>query len=239
MLAVLSTFLFFSGFAQAPANATAYDCNGNSETIYNILGTGKSVIVAHKGVDCSICINSAPGWQTWALANNSKVRVWGAISYTYSPSQFTTLNMCTKTTQWVNTHNWNDIFTFPDSTRDWVNGGSPRYYVYSAIDSSIVYQGPNSTTARNMSLAQSTVGLRNNLLANSHIYIAGDQLQMKNLPSTVKSVLIYNLKGQLIVQERIENENQLINLAHLNSGIYIAQFRTNNNKFESVKLSLN
>lgn len=238
---VISFSLLFSsiGFTQPPANITVYDCNGASKNIYNTLATGKSIIVAHKGVDCSICINSAPGWQTWAASNKNKVEVWGAITYTYNPAQFTPANMCAKTAQWVTTHNWMDIFTFPDSNRIWVNGGSPRYYVYSAIDSSIVYQGSNSTTARNTAIAQSVVGLEKSFLANSSIYIVEKQLQLKDLPSFIESVMVYNLKGQLVLQEKVIYENQVINMTNLKAGIYIAQFRTNDNRLESLKLSLN
>lgn len=238
---ILSLFLLSAslGFAQAPTNATVYDCSGNSKNIYATLATGKSVIIAHKGVDCSICVNTAPDWQTWASNNTADVEVWGAITYSYSSSQFALADMCTKTNQWVNTHNWVDIFTFPDSNRLWYNGSSPRYYVYSAIDSSLVYQGSNRVTARNTALAQSVaVGLNQNLLANSKVYVAEQQLQMKNLPSSLRAVALYNLKGQLIIEKRISSENEMINLEGYDSGVYLVQFRSANGS-ESKKIHIN
>jgi len=106
--------------------------------------------------------------------------------------------MCTKTTQWVNTHGWTNIFTFPDSTRAWVNGGSPRYYVYSAIDSSLVYQGPSSGTARNMALAQSTVGIDESLIENSKFIYNSGNLIISEIDASAKSIQIYSISGQLM-----------------------------------------
>ena len=235
--ALFSTLLLCSVLlAQVPANKTAYDCSGNTETIYDILGTGRSVIVLHKGVDCSICRNSAPGWQTWAAANTTNVRVWGAITYTYSSSQFNTTNMCQKTTSWKSQYNWNDIFTFPDSSREWVNGGSPRYYVYSAIDSSIVYQGPNSTTARNTALAQSTVGLSKIILNDSKIYFDSYNLRIENLDASVNSYRIFNPKGQMVAEGGILNGNAIVSTNGFSKGVYIVQLIDNNNKTESRKV---
>jgi hypothetical protein len=63
---------------------TVEDCNNNSNSIFNILASGKALIIASKGFDCSICVNRAPGWGTWATANKQQVEVWGAMTNTYS-----------------------------------------------------------------------------------------------------------------------------------------------------------
>lgn len=234
---LLFSLLFISSlaFAQAPANKTVYDCSGNSKEIYATLGTtGKSIIVAHKGVDCGICINSAPGWETWASANTNKVEVWGAITYTYNPNAFT--NPCTKTTQWKSTHNWNSIFTFADSARDWVNGGSPRYYVYSAIDSTIVYQGPNSTTARNMALAQSVVGIqKSNLREDFNLRFANEQLSL-SAPLNIKSVQIFSIDGRLVVNRLINQPAIEITTSGFANGMYIVLVEDENGNLGSEKI---
>lgn len=235
LLTLLTVLSISTAFAQIPTNATVYDCNGASKNIYATLATGKSIIIANKGVDCSICVNSAPGWQTWAAANTGDVEVWGAITYTYSPSRFTVANMCFETARWKSTHAWNDIFTYPDSNRLWAQPSSPRYYVYSAIDSSIVYNGTSSVIARNTALAQSTVGISSSILNNAKVFAANDLLNIKNLPQNVNQLSIYNTNGQLVLEHRLTEGNQEINISNYKKGIYIVRF-ANEKGTESRKL---
>lgn len=220
--------------AQIPSNATVYDCQGNSKNIYQTLSAGKSVIVLHKGVDCSICRNSAPGWQTWAAANSNDVDVWGAITYTYNASNFNP--PCQKTTAWKSQYSWNDIFTFADSNRQWVAGGSPTYYVYSAIDSTIVYTGSNPTTARNIAIAQSTVGLKKSILDGSSIYYSNNSIYLKNLRDNIETLSIKALNGQTIKEIMINTNVDLINVENLPKGLYILNFKANDGKQDSKKL---
>ena len=236
ILLVLFSFFAVQGFAQPQGDYTAYDCNGNSKNLYATLASGKSVIVAHKGVDCGICINSAPGWQTWAAANTNKVDVWGAITYTYNPNQFTTANMCSRTASWKNTHGWNDIFTFPDSTRLWVNFSSPRYYVYSAIDSSLVYQGPSSSTARNMAIAQSTVGIQDNLLRGSKFIYTSGQLTIENLNSAVQQISVFSISGKLVAEYSTNSTRFNQDVSNLGKGIFVLQVRDNQGSVNNKKV---
>jgi len=224
----------FGVLAQVPADATAYDCNGNSKNIYATLATGKSVIVLHKGVDCSICRNSAAGWQTWAAANTNNVDVWGAITYTYSSRSFQP--ECPRTTNWKSTYNWNNIFTFADSSRRWYTGSSPKYYVYSAIDSSIVYQGSNSTTARNMALSQNTVGIDKALLAESNVFYSNGSVIMEDLPSELQAISIYNISGQLLKQINSIQSSEIIDVSDFKKGTYVIQFVSNEQKVSSKKI---
>jgi hypothetical protein len=222
-------------FSQVPLNRTVFDCSNNSKNIYATLATGKSIIVLHKGVDCSICRSAAPGWQTWAAANTTNVEVWGALTYTYSGSAFPVSNMCTLTTNWVSRYGWNDIFTFPDSNRLWVQAASPRYYVYSAIDSSIAYQGPNSTTARNVALAQSAVGLNGTILNDAKVYATNGRLIIKDLPKEINSFTIRNVKGQVIKINRSVSPNFEMDVSIFPKGIYFIQF-VSERGYESRKL---
>tara|TARA_B110000503_G_C7142794_1_gene411636 strand:+ start:1118 stop:1387 length:270 start_codon:yes stop_codon:yes gene_type:complete len=88
--------------------------------------------------------------------------------------------MCTLTNNWVTTYGWNNILTFPDSNRLWVQAGSPRYYVNSAIDSS-------SSIARNTAIAQSTVGINRSILEDAQIYSYNGELVIKNLQKEIKA----------------------------------------------------
>lgn len=241
MLRIICSFICLftvtSVMSQPPSNRTVYDCNANSKNIYTTLATGKSVIVAHKGVDCSICRSAAPGWQTWAAANSTNVEVWGAISYTYSSSAANfTNNSCLLTNNWKATYSWNDIFTFPDSNRLWVQASSPRYYVYSAVDSSIVYQGPNSSIARSMALAQSTVGIQKKILQDAKIFVTNELLNLENVPQNIEKISIYNTNGQLVLNQFITRGYEQINISGFKKGVYIVRFSSDNGNFESRKL---
>lgn len=218
--------LFGYTYGQVPANRTVYDCNNNSKNIYATLATGKSIIIAHKGVDCSICRSTAPGWQTWAAANSTNVEVWGALTYTYSSSAFPTptQTVCDLTQLWETRYGWNDIFTFPDSNRLWFQGSSPRYYVYSAIDSSIVYQGSSSTLARSNALAQSTVGLNSTVLDDAKIYSFDGQIIIKDLPIGITEMKLFNTSGQLVFERDLNTTNSNFDVSEVNKGIYILQF---------------
>ena len=225
--------------AQVPANKTVYNCNNGSKNIYATLATGKSIIVAHKGVDCSICRNSAPGWQTWAAANTSKVEVWGAITYTYNPNQFTPANACQKTLTWKNQYNWNDIFTFADSSRSWVNGGSPRYYVYSAIDSTIVYQGSSSSTARSMAIAQSTVGIKKiDLKADLNLKVSYGELSISSSLNRIKSVQLFSVDGKLILNQLVNSNFYKTNISEYTKGSYIILVEDINGNLGTDKIVL-
>lgn len=226
----------FSLSAQPPTNATVFDCNGVSKNIYQTLATGKAVIVLHKGVDCSICRNAASGWQTWAAANSTNVEVWGAITYTYNAASFQP--MCQKTLNWKNTYNWSSIFTFADSNRQWIGPGSPQYHVYSAIDSSIVYSGGNPTTARNIALMQSTVGLQNILLEGSNIYYNNGSIRMENLNQNITELDVYSVNGKLVKHLSIQDSDGSFSVSDLKKGIYLLNFKTSENQFSTKKISI-
>ena len=226
---LILTSIFFSTIctAQAPLNKTVYDCDSNSKNIQDVLGTGKALIIAHKGVDCSICKSSAGPLQTWAAANKSKVEVWGAMSYRYNPNSFKP--ECQKTKDWDSTYAWNDIFAFADSSRSWAASSSPRYYVYSAIDSTIVFQGSSRTVAQDSALNHSTIVVGLNELSAAEqikvVYNAG-QIELKNLPEKTIELFVYNLNGKLIEKRRDFNLSTSINTAGFEKGIYILQLRT-------------
>ena len=224
-----------AAIAQVPSNRTVFDCSSNSKNIYTTLATGKSIIILHKGVDCSICRSAAPGWQTWAAANTTNVEVLGALTYTYSGSAFPLSNSCTLTNNWVTTYGWNDIFTFPDSNRLWVQAASPRYYVYSAIDSTIVYHGPNSAIARSTAIAQSTVGINRTILRNAKVFSYNGQLFLKNLPEDIRTLTILTINGQVVLEKAMQINQENIDVSEFKRGTYILKF-TSPKGIESKKL---
>ena len=213
-----------------PLTGSFTDCNNNTRDIQATLGTGKALIVAHKGVDCSICISQAPGLQTWAAANKTKVDVWGAITYKYNPNTFST--PCPTTTAWFTTHGWTDIFTFPDNNRVFYNNATPRYYVYSPRDSTIKYSGSNRTTAYSVALAESTVGIEDyQLESNIDWTMSYNQLQLTNNSSESIQLRVYDLQGKLYIDRTISAGTSSIDLSALSNSLYLVQFSTGSAAF--------
>lgn len=227
IFSALFLLLATASFAQVPLNATVYDCDSNSKNIQDVLGTGKALIIAHKGVDCSICRSSSGPLQTWAANNKSKVEVWGAMSYRYNPNSF--VPACQKTKDWDSTYKWTDIFSFPDTGRSWAASSSPRYYVYSAIDSSIVFQGSSRTVAQDSALNHSTilVGIDElDKVKGLKINSQRDQLYISNLPEGMSELVIYDLNGRELKRKVSTSSETSINTAGIDKGIYILQLRS-------------
>ena len=222
LLSLIFSLSFFTINAQAPSNVTVYDCTTASRNIYNTLGTGKSVIIMSKGVDCSICMSVAPGWQTYALDNKSTVEVWAAMTYTYNPATFSA--SCAATDKWVADYGWSDIFAFPDSSRAWYQSGTPRYYVYSAIDSTITYQGSSSAAARSNAIAQSVVGLKN-VFKGGNIQIAytNNQVRLNFIPEGINGYKMFDINGRLLEEATINNKSLTIESTSFKKGIYLLQ----------------
>lgn len=222
MKKILTLVLSFSLFSLAAQvmDRNVEDCANNTNSIYSVLGTGKALIVASKGFDCSICVSRAPGWGTWATANKQQVEVWGAMTNTYNSNT----PSCNMLNNWVSTHGWNDIYTFIDSAQYFFATGTPRYLVYSPVDSSLIYQGGSDSQARNLALNASQTGLslrRNYSLESISFFINKGTLRFSALPSENVLVEIYNLTGQKEKVQNLSKDNAVLPLNDLPKGIYL------------------
>lgn len=215
---VFSISLFF---LQAQVmDRSVQDCNSNANSIYNVLGSGKALIVASKGFDCSICVSRAPAWGTWASSNAQAVEVWGAMTNTYSAN----IPSCSALNNWVNTHGWSAIYTFIDSSQYFFASGTPRYLVYSPVDSSLIYQGSNDAQARTLALnaSQTVLSLRQNKsLEGINFFINKGTLHFSGVPSENILVEIYNLTGQKEKVRTVSKDNAVLPLNDLAKGIYL------------------
>ena len=201
-------------------NRTVEDCNNNGNSIYDVLASGKALIVASKGFDCSICVNRAPAWGAWATNNQQQVAVWGAMTNTYSSS----IPSCNMLNNWVSTHGWSDIYTFIDSSQYFFATGTPRYLVYSPVDSSLIYQGSNDAQARNLALNASQTGLslrQNRSLEGINFFINKGSLHFSGVPAENILVEIYNLTGQKEKVQKVSKDNAVLPLNDLAKGIYL------------------
>lgn len=233
---LLTYLLFIStvSFAQVPTSATVYDCNNTSKSISATLASGKALLIASKGFDCSICVNGAPALQSWAASNKSKVAVWAAMTNTYNNQTPT----CSNVSTWKSTHSWNDIFMFIDSTKRWFVNGTPKYYVYNPSNGAIIYSGNNVSTAQSMALNASLITStnNNNLLINSKIYLNQNEIILENIPRNSKRIEVYNLKGKLLSEVIILNEMKQVEIPiYQTKGIIFIRFIDNNNEISSKK----
>ena len=196
------------------------DCSNNTNAIYTELATGKSLIVASKGFDCSICRSRAAAWGTWATNNTLQVSVWGAMTNTYNSNT----PSCAMLTNWVSTYNWTDIYTFIDSSQYFFDSGTPRYLVYSPVDSSLIYQGSNEGQARTLALnaSQSSLSLRQHQsLEGINFFINQGAVHFSSVPAENILVEIYNLAGQKEKVQKVSKDNAVLPLNDLAKGIYL------------------
>ena len=231
-LTVCFALLSINLMAQTPTNATVYDCSNVSKNIYSTLSTGKSLVVLSKGFDCSICVSAAPAWQTFAAQNSANVEVWGAMTFTYGMA----VPNCNNVNTWRSAHSWNDVFMFIDTTERWYQSGTPRYIVYSAVDSSIVYEGRNATTARNIALNNSTVASLNTYnLDKFTIASSSRRIDLSNLPEDLKEVELIDLTGRTI-QRFSSVSNQLTIHTNNITGIALLKFTSQNQQVGTRKI---
>lgn len=215
-------------------DTTVTDCNNNSRSIYATLATGKALVVASKGFDCSICKNKAPGWQSWTSQNKSQVEVWGAMTFLYSGNTPT----CNDANSWVSTYSWNDIFTFLDLNKKWFTGGTPYYYVYDPSDNSIAYQGNSDAQARStaLSVSQVTIGLGEAIQKPFSVSGGEGFVSLDNLPHTTTKIQIVALTGKVIKTVNILSPQSVekVDLSNYTAGIYLVNVQ-NKNGFQAVR----
>lgn len=212
------------------------DCNNNSTSIHGVLATGKVLVVASDGLDCSVCKGKAPGLQSWAAQNKTKVQVWGAMTYTYSNSA----PSCVDVTTWVNNYSWNDIYTFVDANRHWFQSGTPRYTVYSPLDSTLAYQGfsESDAFAKALELAsQTSVSIKETAVSNEfYMSQSTGSIGLHYLPKSVVDIQVTSLVGKVVkkVKMNVETDKVALSTTDLGSGIYLVSVQ-NNQGFRAVR----
>ncbi len=228
-------YLFLFAIASLSLNAQVADrmvedCNTNQSSIYQVLASGKPLIVASKGFDCSICVNQAPGWGTWA-SNNPQVQVWGAMTNTYSSN----IPTCNQVSSWVSSYNWSNIYTFIDSSEYFFEFGTPRYLVYDPADSSLAYVGGSASTARStaLGLVTNNVSLKENTFEDIQFYYKNGTLNFMKVPEGNTLIEIYNLTGKKERVFTLRRDHKSFPLSDLPKGIYL--MRLSNSKSATTR----
>jgi hypothetical protein len=193
------------------------DCSGNSETLNQWLSAGTPVIVASKGVDCSICMSSAPAVGTFA-SSTPQVRVWAAMTYRYSNQDAS----CAQVNQWISSYGWSDVFAFADVTEAFKGSFFSRYIVY-ALDGSVAYDGPNFTTAGNTALGLvSGVGLAEGGKSQYSVLREGSNLVLSGIPQGESlDFELIDLAGRTLLRGTLSSDQASFSTAGLRSGIHL------------------
>ncbi len=214
------------------ADKTVTDCNSNSKSIYTSLATGKPLVIASKGFDCTTCQSTAAALQNWA-AQNPGVEVWGAmlnLNTSNTPS-------CTNVSAWVGTYGWTNIFTFLDDTRFWFKFGTPRYYVYNPADSTIAYEGSSQSTALSTASGLvTTVGQREVEKKEFSLNASNGSLSLFNLPQGPTTVQVVSLTGNVVKTVSFNSPGSLekVDLGNFSVGIYLVNVQ-NKGGFNTVR----
>lgn len=227
----LYTFLgiLFTLLSQAQVeNRTETDCEGNSQSIYEILESGKPLIIASKGLDCSICMGEATNLANFAN-NQPNIAIWGAMLYLYQNQD----PDCASIESWENSYGWDNIFSFPDIEEFWTGQGAPTYHVIDPSTAEIVYSGGFFSSASNTALGLITVGLEDEnrqpsftLFSNSGIL----NIEINSFSNGPGKIEVYNILGQKVFSNDLyikNGENKFRRGFNENSGIYIANFELN------------
>lgn len=204
------------------ADKSVTDCAGTTNSIYSVLGSGKVLVVASKGLDCSICKSSAPAVQNFAAQNVGSIEVWGAMTFTYNSNTPT----CAQVSNWVSTYSWTDVFSFVDSDRHWYMTGTPRYLVYDPADSSLAYVGANRSLAfQTAKSLVSSVGRGELDFSDINIINVEQGVEVQNLPAPI-SYDLYSLTGMVVLEGNLDRNENRVGTAGLKSGIYLLKLST-------------
>ncbi|MDZ7847681.1 MAG: T9SS type A sorting domain-containing protein [Owenweeksia sp.] len=230
----LYTFIFLLAtlpfLGQVP-DKTVTDCNNFTQSIHGVFATGQVLMVVSNGLDCSICRGEAPSLQNFASQNSTNITVWGAMTNRYSGA----IPPCSEVNTWVNDYNWNDIYSFIDSSQHWFKFGTPRYYVYDPGDSSLAYEGISFSTAKQTarSLANS-VGNRETGSPEFSLHTYQGFLEVQQWPYDRLHLTLLNITGKEIRNLHTSNADIRISTLGLAPGVYLVSL-SNGKGFKEVR----
>lgn len=223
ILSTLASFSMIAAIAQAVPNATFTDCNSNTRSVYQALATGKVLLVANAGTNCSICMGHAS--QVGDLATNymSTIEVWGSMT-----TKTGGMTDCNTVNNWVSTYGWDDVFAFLDNNKYWFNTATPGFTVINPSDSTIAYQGSNWNTARSAAIAiASTFDVKEENVITG-VSVGPNEIFVEVSNAVSGTFVMYDVTGKMVDKWQVQSNGLTIKLP-LNktpvSGIYILQIK--------------
>lgn len=240
-LLVLAVFAIAPAMAQVE-NITETSCDAESRTLYDVLDSGKAVLVASDGFDCGICMNHAQDVVEIADAYEGKLEVWAGMVNIYSMEETT----CENIDGWRTTFEWDNIFMFLDQDENWFLGGTPVYYLIHPDTKEIYYQGSSMPQVKAAVAAVIGYGLsvdETSIEEAFNFSIANNQIHLNATTNLAQEAAfaLYDINGRLLFQENISlNKGQntvSVNISErLSSGIYLGVVETKAGKFSSKLL---
>ena len=221
----LLSFIFLAHLAlgQAP-DFFAHNCAGKTQSLYQVLSSGKALVVASEGFDCSICQSKAAQLENRATNDSDRVVTWAAMTYTYSNQQ----PPCSELSRWDSVYAWETIFSFLDSNEYFFSLGTPRYLVYSPVDSSQIYVGSDEQQAyaqARQAAQQLLHRAPRPLLDNLHLQQQGGRILLRGLPRQPGQLQVFNLAGKRIYQTALRQGEENIPWQGYAPGVYLFHLR--------------
>ena len=226
---ILATFIYVSAGAQIE-DRTETNCNGESESIHAILDSQLPLLIASKGLDCSICMGHAAQLGDFAENNQGAVRVWGAITYTYSSQ----VPNCSEVDDWVSEYGWESIFSFVDEPEYWLETGTPRYIVIDPSTMEITYDGANISNAIDAAEDLMATASTGSAIGDSNIELWSEEgtIRIAGLRDGNWNLEVFDITGKQKMSTRIGSQGENARVAlpgDLSEGIYIVRLNSAGN----------
>jgi hypothetical protein len=246
VLLTISQLRAQSFLGQSVPDVTETACNNNTERIYDILATGKPILVFKTDM---ICSNTT----AWGTTVRQYADLYAAQYRTWVCADFIEANLPSEQCYYMQQYEQQtgmtsgSVFTFIDTTSVGPYDPSSRGvldilcyqgYVVIGLDSTIIYLGNDVNAAVSAALnASQTTGVQQN---------DGNDYSINLFPNPVTSILqietdleiqnihIYNQVGQLVLQSQLK-DTKTIDLTALNKGVYFINVENKDGLFSSRK----
>ncbi len=230
LLLLSACCIYIATNAQVVVDRDQWTCNSVHENLYTQLNAGKTVVIAMQGLDCPGCNQNATYLDTFASNNKSKLRVWSALQLMAGSG-----GTCTGVQSWQQTHGYNDIFTFLDSSNYWMSTYSAEWLVIDPADKSIKYKGFDRnmafTEARKIFDPTSVSSLNTMPLVNIYPNPANNILNIELQQDAL--VAIYTIDGRNICTVHYPKGSNTMSIGHLANGMYLLDIYTSEGRAQS------
>jgi hypothetical protein len=225
---------------QSVHDITETDCNNNTERIYDVLATGKPILIFTTDMICG----NTTAWGTtvrqYADLYASQYRTWVCADFieANSPSE-----QCSYMQQYEQQTgmNTNSVFRFIDTTSNGPYDPATKCfqgYVVIGLDSTLIYVGNDLNTAVSVALNASQVaGLESVDEQTNSFNIYPNpvtSLLQFDTSADIKNIQIHNQTGELVFQSQL-TQSKTIDVSDLKEGIYFLLMEEKNGLILSRK----
>lgn len=216
---------------QSVPDVTETDCNGQTERIYDVLASGKPLLVFKTDM---ICSNTT----AWGITVRQYADLYASQYRTWVCADFIEANSPSEQCQYMQQYeqqtglNTNSVFRFIDTTSVGPYDPNSRGaldilcyqgYIVIGLDSTVIYVGNDINAAVTAALnASQTTGIEKtpfefyfNLFPNP----ANTTLQLIH-DNGIETIQVFNLAGQLVIQKQPGYLNSTIDISMLENGVY-------------------